>query len=278
MARLARKRHLRHSLFDRTERSKHLRAFLAERAAALENTGASFTFTASGVPVPEVPAVAATGTLALSQTPTAADTVTVGEVTYTFVASDADPAAYEVLTGASATDAAENLADAINGEVEDMPAHPDVTAEAATGTLTATAAVAGAAGNAVATTAVLDAADDWAAATLEDGADLVPAVPGTGVCTAADHGLEVGEGPFLASAGTTLPGGMADDQLYWVESVPTANTFTLTARRGEAVLAFTDAGTGTLTLVKADSDPAIYEYLRQNAPEVVLEADDVDDL
>lgn len=60
-------------------------------------------------------AVAATGTLTFTGQPTAAQTVTVGAFTYTFVAA-LTGAAYEVLIGASAQATRDNLLDAMQGD------------------------------------------------------------------------------------------------------------------------------------------------------------------
>jgi hypothetical protein len=93
------------------------------------------------------------------------DTVTIGGVVYTFVASLA--AAYDVLVGALDTDSLDNLIAAINGDAGEgstygtgTVAHPSVTALAGTGdTMDITAIAAGSAGNGIATTAVLTSGD-----------------------------------------------------------------------------------------------------------------------
>lgn len=153
MARTARKRHMRHSQYDRTERSKRLRAFLAERSTTLAGTGTNISFTVSA-----------------------------------------------------------------------------------------------------------------------------------GTITAGSHGLALGDGPFLLVADTdaVAPTPLDESTLYWIASAPDANTITLTSVRGGDPITLTDdgsPGTGAgLSIVKAESDPAIYEYLRQNAPELVRDATDVDTL
>jgi hypothetical protein len=287
MSRLARKRHLRYSQFDRTGRSKNLRAFLAERAEELEGTGASTAFTVTEPGEPLEPAVAAEGTLE-AVTIEADDTVTIGETEYTFVTElTTDPAAvpYEVLVGGDLGESIDNLVAAINGDDGEgttygtgTEAHPDVTAENVADELVVTAKVAGDAGNAIATTAVLTSGD-WAAATLAGGSDEVPAVPASNELTSEAHGLSVGAGPFLVTTTDEVPDGLSESQFYWIHDVPDDDTLILCTRRGGgAISPITSAGAGTLALVKADSAPAIMEYLKTNAPEVVRDAEDVDDL
>lgn len=289
MTQMARKRHMRYTAFDRTARSARLRAFLAERAEALENTGSTVTFTATGVPVPEVPAVASSGTLS-AVTIAANNTVTIGATVYTFVAAFTDnngePVPYQVAVGQTLAATLANLIAAINGGAgegtaysESTPAHANVTAAAGqAGQVVVTARVAGEDGDLIATLATLTSGS-WGNATLQGGVDFEAYVPSTGIFGATSHGLSVGEGPFLLSSTDDLPAWLAEDTFYWVGSAPTEHTFTLTTRRSNVARAlYGDTGSGTLTMVKADSDPAILEYLRQNAPEVVRDADDVDDL
>lgn len=101
---------------------------------------------------------------------------------------------------------------------------------------------------------------------------------GDNTLTATAHGLVLHEGPFEVSSDTTLPTGLSADELYWVESVPDANTFTLTSVRGGPVTAITDAGTGIHTISKSESEEAVFEYTKQNPVEVVRDATDADDL
>lgn len=88
--------------------------------------------------------VAATGTIEIDAV-AAAETVTVGGVEYTFVATIVDP--YDVLIGGTDDETAANLAASINGDVVGTPANPLVSAEATTNVVTVTALIAGAAGN-----------------------------------------------------------------------------------------------------------------------------------
>lgn len=121
-------------------------------------------------------AVAATGTLTLTGNAVAAETVTVGGVTYTFVS--ALVAAYDVLIGAAATNTIDNLIAAINQAAGEgstygtgTVAHPTVGAAAGAGdTMTVTADTAGSAGNSIGTTSVMSAGS-WGASTLAGGTD-----------------------------------------------------------------------------------------------------------
>lgn len=89
-----------------------------------------------------IPGTKASGTITISDVPTANDTVTVGSSTYTFKAEAA--ADGDVAIGATAAASAKNLADAIN------EAEESVTAEAVEGVVTITAASTGTAGNSIA--------------------------------------------------------------------------------------------------------------------------------
>lgn len=130
-------------------------------------------------PATPVHAEAATGTLT-GTTIAADDTVTIGDITYTFVAalSVGPEVPYEVLVGASDSDSLDNLIAAINGDAGEgtlygtgTVAHLFVTAAAGAGdTMDVTAATPGTAANVLGTTASLTAGD-WGAATLEGGVD-----------------------------------------------------------------------------------------------------------
>lgn len=125
--------------------------------------------------------------------------------------------------------------------------------------------------------------DENAADLNGTGANISFTVSG-GVITSAAHGLGVGDGPFLAIADTdaVLPTGLVATSLYWIESVPTANTFTLTSvKGGPASVLTTDGSPGTgagLSILKADSAEAMHEYLKVNSPATVRDATDVDSL
>lgn len=72
-------------------------------------------------------------------------------------------------------------------------------------------------------------------------------VAATDVITLTAHGLKVGDVVRVAS-GTTLPAGLSASTDYWVLTVPSVDTLTLSASRGGAVVDITDTGTGTHTM------------------------------
>lgn len=119
--------------------------------------------------------VAATGALTFTNVGVAAETITIGTITYTLVA--ALTAANQILIGASATATAANLAAAINGAAGEgtvygtgTKQHPSVSASAAAGVVTVTARQIGSIGNQVVTTETSTVAS-FAAATLTGGFD-----------------------------------------------------------------------------------------------------------
>lgn len=138
-------------------------------------------------------ATAAQGTLTLTGNVTADDEVTIGSITYKFVAEPA--AAYDVAIAGSASDTIDNLIAAITaGEGVGTAygtgtvAHPDVTAAAGgDDTMTVTALVKGAAGNAIGTTDPTDAGDviAFGAAALAGGVDGQVGATGKIVFTAS---------------------------------------------------------------------------------------------
>lgn len=274
--RTPRKRHLRHGAFARTSRSKHLRAFVADRSDDLTGTGAAKTFVAGGTSA----AVAATGLLTFAGNPANADTVTIGGVTYTF--NTVLGAANSILIGLDAAASRTNLVSAImltagSGTTYGVGTviHPTVAVAASGANMTVTAKVAGTAGNAIATTEASTVLS-FGAATLTGGAAAVATAVNL---TVTAHGLVVGAGPFLLTTATTLPAGLRLLTPYWVKAVVNANTLTLSTARSDApAAAYTSAGTGAHTLTKASDDPALYDYLKQNDPAVVKNATDVDAL
>jgi len=125
-------------------------------------------------------ATAAQGKLTLVGNVTADDEVTIGSITYKFVAVPA--AAYDVAIAGSASDTINNLIAAITAREEGVGtaygagtvAHPEVTAAAGQGdTMTVTALVKGAAGNAIGTTDPKDDAGvmSWGEVHLQNGVD-----------------------------------------------------------------------------------------------------------
>ena len=105
--------------------------------------------------------VAAVNTLTFTANPLAAETVTIDNVTYTFVVTPA--AAYDVKIGAAATNSIDNLIAAINAGAgegteygTDTLVHPTVIAEAGSGdTMTLEANTAGAVGSEIETSETL---------------------------------------------------------------------------------------------------------------------------
>ena len=159
---------------------------LLARAAALEAVAPEYVDTFST-------ATAAQGTLTLAGNVTADDEVTIGSITYKFVAEPA--AAYDVAIGGSASETIGNLIAAITaGEGVGTAygagtvAHPDVTAAAGDNdTMTVTALVKGAAGNAIRTTDPTDAGGviSFGAAALAGGIDGQVGATGKIVFTAS---------------------------------------------------------------------------------------------
>lgn len=75
------------------------------------------------------------------------------------------------------------------------------------------------------------------------------AVAATNVITvSAAHGLNIGDRVRVSSA-TTLPAGLAADTDYFVLTVPSTTTLTVSATLGGSVLDITDTGTGVHTIV-----------------------------
>jgi hypothetical protein len=152
------------------------------------------------------------------------ETVTIDGVVYTLAASLSE--AYDVLIGASATATAANLAAAINGGAgegetygTDTVAHPSVVASSAAEVLTATARVAGTAGNSIATTETSSEAS-WGAAVLSGGADAVwTGVKPIGVLIYAQT---TGGGDSTVRAGVYRAGVFNPDLLVWDASFDTA--------------------------------------------------------
>jgi hypothetical protein len=145
---------------------------LLARAAALEAVAPEYVATFAT-------ATAAQGTLTMAGKVTADDEVKIGSITYKFVAEPA--AAYDVAIADSAKKNIDNLIAAITAGVgvgtaygTGTVAHPDVTAAAGDNdTMTVTALVKGAAGNAIGTTDPTDAGGvmSWGEVHLQNGVD-----------------------------------------------------------------------------------------------------------
>lgn len=116
-------------------------------------------------------ALSAAGTLTFTLNPTAGTLVSIGGVSYLFAVTPA--LAYQVEIGVDLATSIANLEDLINnGDGFGAVAHPSVTSVAGATTLVATAAAAGAEGNAITTTTDVGGAS-WGAATLEGGSSVL---------------------------------------------------------------------------------------------------------
>lgn len=77
----------------------------------------------------------------------------------------------------------------------------------------------------------------------------------TDLITSAAHGLEVGD-VIEVKSGTTLPTGMSAATPYYVISVPSANTFKVSATKGGTTINIEDTGTGDHTWLKQGAGKA----------------------
>lgn len=128
----------------------------------------------AAAPVEAAAAVAATGTLVLSQNPTDGQTIVIGATTYTFV--DADATGNEILLGGDL--AATKVA--VLAKLLDDPVVNRASSWSGNNLLL-TAKTAGTAGNSIATTDTLSSTDGFANATLTGGAaKVVSTVPKAG--------------------------------------------------------------------------------------------------
>lgn len=96
-----------------------------------------------------------------------------------------------------------------------------------------------------------DASQRYAFAYTDDGLTMTATVtiasPGVITCTA--HGLTVGRRVGFTTTGA-LPTGITASTIYYVQSVPTADTLTLSATSGGAVINTSGSQSGTHTLIK----------------------------
>jgi len=77
------------------------------------------------------------------------------------------------------------------------------------------------------------------------------------ITTSAAHGLNIGDRVRVSSA-TTLPAGLSAATNYFVISVPSTTTLTLSATSGGAVVDITDTGTGVHTMTSHGQLNAFY--------------------
>lgn len=150
--------------------------------------------------VPNTTSIQATGSIVFAGLPTAADTVTVGNTEYTFVAAPSDP--NDILIGANAEETRDNLLAAINGAAGEgtlygtgTVANAEATgAASSTDTIDLTARVSGTGGNDIA---------------LSEDADNVT-VSGAALSGGAEPliGVPMGRGNDNARDGFTVTGGL----------------------------------------------------------------------
>lgn len=81
------------------------------------------------------------------------------------------------------------------------------------------------------------------------------------------HGYTTGSGPFSVTTSDTLPSGLDDQALYWV-NVVSVNEVTIHITRQDSLsgtneVAVTDDGTGTHTITPSTSNTAILDKLKQ---------------
>lgn len=99
-------------------------------------------------------------------------------------------------------------------------------------------------------------ANDAVAPLVLTGVSMSAATPG--VVTKTAHGLTANT-PIKFTAGTgTLPTGVTDGTTYYVKTVSTADTFTISATPGGAALATTGSPSGTYTVTTVPTNSVIY--------------------
>jgi len=81
----------------------------------------------------------------------------------------------------------------------------------------------------------------------------------TSYFTLTNHRLAVGDQVKFVEGGGALPDPIVEGQVYYVESVPTADTFTVSGNDGGLVLPLTSNGT-------ADNDRRVFKYPLENDP------------
>lgn len=272
MARVIRRRHLRHGKFSRVRRGRDFETWLAQEQTDLSGTGTGVTITLSG-------GVSASTVLTLVANPTDGDTLTLGAKTYRFKTTIAQ--VNDVLRGADAAATIVSLVRAITagaGAGTDYftgtTANASVTAADGTGdTVDITAIQAGVAGNLIAVSETFtNAGNVLSGEYLTGGIDRY-------ILNKATHGFVAGDGPFVITAGTTIPGGYTAGELLWVKASLGSDTFTMTTKRGGTVAkTFTTAGTGTLTLTKASTQRTVHELLKKRKPATISAETDIDNL
>jgi len=79
----------------------------------------------------------------------------------------------------------------------------------------------------------------------------------TDLFTATAHGLAVGDGLIFESDGTIPAGITADTAVYYVITIPDANTFKVSTTIGGSTIDVTDTGTGNHKFLKVSRSPGI---------------------
>lgn len=186
-------------------------------------------FDAGGYIVPAtysaVANAAASGALTFADVGNDGDTITIGGTVYTM--RTAPDAAGEVLIGASVTESARNLKEAINGNAdyegiyfgEGTTSDPAVSATSALGVVTVTARAGGTAGNSIATTETSSEAS-WGAATLTGGAGATTGVKAIGITEYAVDNTGGADGAL--NAAVWRQGVFNPNLVQWDDSFDTA--------------------------------------------------------
>lgn len=101
-------------------------------------------------------------------------------------------------------------------------------------------------------------------ATLGTGVAITTVANATETFTTVGHGYAVDDGPFQMTASGALPAGIVAATDYWIHSIPTGDTFLLTATKGGSIQAITTDGSGSIELVPVNVDRA-ENYLKKTA-------------
>lgn len=83
-----------------------------------------------------------------------------------------------------------------------------------------------------------------------------------GVVTVANHGLQI-SAPVVFGTTGALPTGLVAGTIYYVQSVPTVNTFTVSASQGGSVINTTGSQSGVQTLIANPILPTNYTLFRR---------------
>lgn len=100
-----------------------------------------------------------------------------------------------------------------------------------------------------------DLSPDWTALGTPVAVEAVSATNNTLGITG--HGYAVGDGPFYVASDGTIPAGLTGTTPYWVKTVPDADTFTVAASLGGAVVDITNAGSGSITWTPVNVDVSL---------------------